>query len=221
MSQRQVGFLLVGLGLILAVGAALAVGGSDGDDSSADASQGESESADALDDGTTTSSTTTEPSTTQASTPTAAPTTTTTTTAAPSTTQTSTTTTTTTTTEAPTTTTLAPEVAISNFVEEFSAAIAARDVDWLFERLNGSMILGYGEDVCRSFIEDEILLLEQYELNGAIVGPVTKSLSTGVGEVSVDNIYTADTSFVFQGSPFDSMADFVMGDPITWLAICR
>lgn len=219
MQQRQVGFLLIGVGLILTVGAMFIGGESDDDTQTTAVSEDDSESTEGSDEATTTGSTTVAPSTTQASTTSAAPTTTsattTTTTAAPSTT------TTTTTTAAPTTTTLAHEVAISNFVEEFAAAIEANDVEWLLERLNGSMILGYGEAVCRAFIEDEILLLRQYQLTGPVVGPVTKSLSTGVGEVSVENIYTVDTSFVFQGSPFDSRADFVMGDPITWLAICR
>ncbi len=220
MQQRQVGFLLIGVGLILTVGAMFIGGESDDDTQTTAVSEDDSESTEGSDEATTTGSTTVAPSTTQASTTSAAPTTTsattTTTTAAPSTTQSPTTTT-----AAPTTTTLAHEVAISNFVEEFAAAIEANDVEWLLERLNGSMILGYGEAVCRAFIEDEILLLRQYQLTGPVVGPVTKSLSTGVGEVSVENIYTVDTSFVFQGSPFDSRADFVMGDPITWLAICR
>ncbi len=208
MQQRHVGILLIGIGLILVVGAILTKGASDDGDQIAGESMAESDGADQLNENLTT--TTTSPSTT--STNTEAPTTTT-TTEAP---------TTTTTTEAPTTTTsLDPESSIESFLEEFAAAIARKDVDWLFERLNGSMILGYGEDTCRSFIENEILLLEQYELNGAITGPATKTLATGVGEVSIDNIYSAETRFVFQGSPFDSRADFVMADPITWLATCR
>jgi len=83
------------------------------------------------------------------------------------------------------------------------------------------MILGYGEDVCRNFINVEILELTQYTLTGSVVGPVSKTLTTGIGDVTVSGIYSAETSFVFQGSQFDAKADFVLGDPITWLAICR
>ncbi len=129
--------------------------------------------------------------------------------------------TTTTTTTAATTTTLAPDAAITAFIGEFSAAIAAKDTDWLLDHLHPAMILGYGEDVCRNFIVTEILELTQYALTGSVVGPVSKTLATGVGEVTVSGIYTGETSFVFKGSQFDSRADFALGDPITWLAICR
>lgn len=139
--------------------------------------------------------------------------------------QTTSTVATTTTTKAPpattTSTTLAPDAAIAAFIGEFAAAIAAEDTEWLLDHLHPAMILGYGEDLCRSFINSEILELTQYMLTGSVVGPVDRTLSTGVGEVTVSGIYTAETSFVFRGSQFDTKADFVLGDPITWLAICR
>ncbi|MFQ5553791.1 MAG: hypothetical protein ACE5GC_00300 [Acidimicrobiia bacterium] len=166
------------------------------------------------------------PTTVAATTTAAAPTTTapaaTTTTAAPTTTAPAPTTTTLppTTTQA-TTTTLAPSAQVAVFIESFSAAIAAGDVDALLATLHQAMILGYGEDVCRGFIADEILLLTNYQLTGAVTGPQTKTLETGVGSVTVENIYEAAVSFVFRGEAFDATADFVLGDEPRWLATCR
>jgi hypothetical protein len=120
-----------------------------------------------------------------------------------------------------TTTTIAPEETIAAFIAEFSAAIAAGNVDWLYDNLHPAMSLGYGEDVCRNFIVNDILALTEYMLTGMIDGPLSKTLSTGVADVTVSNIYTAETSFVFQGTQFDAKADFVLEDSVTWLAICR
>lgn len=119
------------------------------------------------------------------------------------------------------TTAVAPETAIAAFIEEFGSAIAAEDVGWLFDHLHTAMILGYGEDVCRSFITNEILLLGQYTLTGAITGPASKTLVTNVGEVIVEAIFEAEISFVFQGRTIDATAEFVLEDEVTWLAICR
>lgn len=120
-----------------------------------------------------------------------------------------------------TTTTLAPGQVIADFITAFGAAIAAEDVDWLFARLHPAMILGYGEDVCRGFIEDEILQLKEYTLRGAVTGPVAKTLETNVGSVTVEGIYEAEITFVFQGQSFDADADFVLNGETTWLATCR
>lgn len=203
--RRRVGMILVGLGTVLLVSAGVGavIPGTGGESVSARPAASVSTT---LPSGTTTAPV--EPTSTKP----------------PQTTTTVTTTSrqTTTTTEPPaTTTTLAPDAAITAFIGEFSAAIASEDTDWLLDHLHPAMILGYGEDVCRNFISTEILELTQYTLTGSVVGPVSKTLATGVGEVTVAGIYTAETSFVFQGSQFDARADFVLGDPITWLAICR
>lgn len=128
---------------------------------------------------------------------------------------------TTTTTTAATTTTIAPGEAIGTFITEFGAAIANGDVEWLFDHLNPAMPLEYGEDVCRGFISTDILALTEYTLTGEVAGPETKTFETGVGTLTIDNVYTADTSFVFQGQQFDAKADFVYEDTVTWLAVCR
>jgi hypothetical protein len=67
------------------------------------------------------------------------------------------------------------------FIGDFAAAITAEDSGWLLDHLLPAMILGYGEDLCRSFISTEIPELKEYELTGSVVGPIGKTLSTGVG----------------------------------------
>jgi hypothetical protein len=205
--RRRVGMIFVGLGtaLLVSAGVGALIPGSGGE--SVSASPPTSGVATSLPSATSTTAT-------ESTSNTAPPAT------APSTTATVATATTTTAPPA-TTTTLAPDAAITAFVGEFAAAIAVGDTDWLLDRLHSAMILGYGEDVCRGFIDAEILELKQYMLTGPVVGPVSKTLTTGIGDVTVSGIYTAETSFVFKGSQFDAKADFVLGDPITWLAICR
>lgn len=206
--RRRVGMILVGLGtaLIVSAGVGALIPGTGGQSVSArPAASGVTTT---LPPDTTTppiESTSTKPAQTATTLPTTTSQQVTTTTTAPPT----------------TTTTLAPEAAITAFIGDFAAAIAGEDTDWLLDHLNSAMILGYGEDLCRNFINAEILELTQYTVTGSVVGPVSKTLTTGVGDVTVSGIYTAETSFVFKGSQFDAKADFVLGDSVTWLAICR
>lgn len=121
----------------------------------------------------------------------------------------------------PVATTIPPADAVAAFISEFGTAIANEDIDWLFSHLHPSMSLEYGEDVCRGFIAQDILALTQYALTGSVTGPDTKTFSTGVADLTISNIYTAETRFVFQGQEFDARADFVYEDTVTWLAVCR
>jgi len=201
--RRRVGTILVGIGsmLLISAGTGSLVTGSD-------------EPVDTVSAAGTVTTTSLASATTQA------PATTVSTTEPPTTT--TTTAPTTTTTEPPTTTTaIAPVDAIEAFITEFATAIAARDVDWLYEHLHPAMSLGYGEDVCRDFINEDILALTEYTLIGSIDGPVSKTLSTGVADVTISGIYSAETSFIFQGTRFDAKADFVLDNSATWLAVCR
>lgn len=205
MLRRRVGVILVGIGTTLLVVAGVGTFVPGGDDPGAAASPATSVPTTTPPPQTTVaataSSTTTEPPTT--------------TTAAE---------TTTTTTQPPTTTTttmLAPEAVITTFIGEFSSAITTEDTDWLLDNLHPSIILGYTEELCRSFIDREILELKEYTLIGDITGPVTKTLETGVGDVTVEGIYEAETSFVFNGKPYEAKADFVFDDQVSWLTKCR
>ncbi len=73
---------------------------------------------------------------------------------------------TTTTKAATTTTTLDATAEIEAFVEEFAAAIEREDVDSLLATLHRAVLETFDEEVCQTFIENEILLLGDYRLTG-------------------------------------------------------
>ena len=165
-------------------------------------------------------STTARPSTTSESPTTSTTSTTTSTTSTSTTTSTTSTSTTSTTT---TTTTISSEDALAAFIQQFALDIANGDTEALMATLNPAVILGSGEQLCRDFVEREILALGDYQLIGDVNGPSSKSVDTVAGTITVDNIYEAQVSFVFGGQSFDSRADFVRDDDgqISWLATCR
>jgi hypothetical protein len=140
----------------------------------------------------------------------------------PTTTVQSTTTASPTTAVPPTTTTApaAPSDLVAAFIQVFSAAIADGDIDALLASLHPAVRLNHGDELCRGFIEREILQLVDYELTGGVTGPTSKSLSTGGDPVSVSNIYEAEVRFDFLGQTFDVLSDFAVDDEVTWLAVC-
>ncbi len=124
---------------------------------------------------------------------------------------------TTTTSEATTTTTPDVTAEIEAFVEEFVAAIERQDVDSLMANLHPAVIELFDEDVCRTFIEDEILLLGDYRLTGEIDGPNSQT----IGSFTVD-MFTGPVAFTFQGQDFESDASFAIEETgVTWFAECR
>ena len=75
----------------------------------------------------------------------------------------------------------------------------------------------FDADLCRTFIEREILALDNYALTGDVTGPDTQSIGDRVFEA-----YTAPTSFVFQGQSFESPASFAfVDDEVRWFTNCR
>ncbi len=163
------------------------------------------------------------PTTTAATTSTTSTTTSTTSTTTSTTSTTTSTTSTTTSTSVAPTTTLSIESAVSAFVQQFSLDIANRDTDALLATLNSAVVLGSGEQLCRDFVEREILALGEYQLVGEITGPVSKVIETVAGTVTIDNIYETGVSFTFSGESFDSRADFVVDSDgrVSWLGVCR
>ncbi|MCZ6662840.1 MAG: hypothetical protein O6951_07925 [Actinobacteria bacterium] len=162
-------------------------------------------------------------------TPTAANTTTTTTTSPTTTTTTSPTTTTTTsptttTTTSPTTTTttiVQPE-SVEEFVVLFALAIGAGDIEFLLDRLHPAAVGGFGLDLCRNWIEAEILQLGDYQLTGPAEGPRDQSFTTPAGTGTIEDAYSAPVSFTFQGQLFDAEGDFALiGIEMYWLGQCR
>ncbi len=135
----------------------------------------------------------------------------------PSTTTTTTGPTTTSTTVATTTTTTIDVAgAIETFVPTFADAIAREDIEFLIGTLHPSVFALFDEETCRSFISDEILLLEQYRLIGEVDGPTPQLVS----EMEVE-MYQAPVAFAFQGQEFTSEAAFALVEgQVRWFTQC-
>lgn len=122
------------------------------------------------------------------------------------------------TTEASTTSTIVPSPAdVDLFVGQFVAWIEAADTDALVGRLHPVVIDEYGQDLCRSFVEREILALENYRSTGPVTGPDASQF----GSVDID-VYRVPVAFTFQGGEFTSDAAFAFEDGVVyWFATCR
>ncbi len=176
--------------------------------------------------------TTTAPSTTTTQAPT------TTTTEAPTTTTAATTTTTTapstTTTQAPTTTTTevpsstllppppeAPadiQTLVATFVTEFNTALDTDDVDWLYDHLAPAVIEVYGEDACRSHLEDAIAAVSGLTLRAPVLGPMGRQVEVprpGGDPVVLDltALYSAEIAFTHDEEPVESTGWLQIPDP--------
>ncbi len=153
------------------------------------------------------------------------------TTTAPAPTTTSTTTTTiaptttvaeTTTTAPPTTTTTLGRDDVAAFVQEFSAALAAGDREFIESRLHPQVIDGYGADLCATWITNEIMTMSNYRLIEGPDGPVDQVFGTPGGDRSVSNAWSGRVAFTFQGQEFEGDAGFAILDgTVHWLGQCR
>lgn len=124
----------------------------------------------------------------------------------------------TTTTSAPTTTTTTFDTsgAIEDFVADFTNAIARQDVEFLISTIHPSVLTLFDEESCRTFIEEEILLLQDYRLTGDVEGPESQTIAgTPV------NMFRAPVAFTFQGQEFTSEAGFAFEGPdVRWFTQC-
>lgn len=194
--KRLIGPILMGLGaVVFLIGLVMTVtGGDDGDEVAA----------------TTTTTSVESTTTTVATTTSGAPTTT----APPATT----------TTEAPpetTTTTIADET-VEEFVEAFSAALEAGDRDFVLDRLHPEVYAGWGEDLCVAWVDREIMTLTDYTLVQINSGPLTATVTTPNGQITVPDVFEADVSFTFQGESFDSGGTYALIEAtMHWLGQCR
>lgn len=136
-----------------------------------------------------------------------------------STTTSSTTTTSTTTTT--TTTTIDLETA-EEFAQAYAAALASGDVEFVWSRLHAAIKEGFGEDLCRAWVEREVMLLMDYVLISVNGGPLAKQFAMPSGSVTVADVYDVTVSFMFQGEPFTADSDYAqVGTEMNWLGVCR
>lgn len=127
-----------------------------------------------------------------------------------------------TTTAAPTTTTIPPQT-VEDFVAEYRIALDEDDVDFLFDRLHPLVVEAYGEEVCRTWVETEVLALEDYQLEGEASGPADQLFTDPDGEqFAIADTFTAPVSFTFQGERFEADAQFALVDSLMfWLGTCN
>jgi len=193
MSRRTVGLTMVGVGALLIIIGAISLVASSGSEEVASSP----------------TTTTTFPSSTTlppASTPTT----------------TSSTPTTTSTTSATTTTTTLPSPSVADFIDAYAAAVEQGDADFLFDRLLPDVTGAFGAQLCRNWIEREILALSDYQVTGDIAGPFSRTLSVGDAAIPVENYYEGQVSFTFQGQSFDAQATWVIADgQVFWVGECR
>lgn len=129
------------------------------------------------------------------------------------------------TTSAPPTSVVEPGLdarAVDEFVEAYTAAIGSRDETFLAERLHPTVVDGYGIELCRSWIEREILEFSNYQLTAAAEGPRDISFAMPDGRVVIPDTFTAPVTFVFGGQSFDAEASFAaIEGELYWLGQCR
>ena len=104
----------------------------------------------------------------------------------------------------------------------FATAIMEGDADFLFDRLHPAVVGGFGADLCRTWIEEEILVLENYRVTGPVTGPQDQSFTSPVGEGIIESAFSAPVTFTFSGQEFESDGGFALvEDEMRWLGQCR
>jgi len=108
--------------------------------------------------------------------------------------------------------------AVTGFFDAYVAAIDAGEVDFLFDTLHPLVLDQPTADLCRAFIEREILALENYRTNGDIGEPVSQDVAGTI----VPQLYSIPVAFEFQGQTFEGTATFapVEGE-MRWFTTCR
>ncbi len=194
MNRRTAGMGMMGLGAVLVVVSSIGLFAERGD-------------ADPVAAVTTTEPVVVTTTTSSSTTTTTAPTTTTTTTVATSTTSTS----------SATTEPVDEKSLVEEFIPMYRIAIQLANVDFLFDRLHPEVLNLSTPELCRDFIEREILELQEYEQIGPVEGPEVRDLGSGL-----ESVYTVPVSFIFQGTPFEATASYaVVAGEVRWFTECR
>ncbi|MFW2382933.1 MAG: hypothetical protein ACN4GZ_14350 [Acidimicrobiales bacterium] len=135
---------------------------------------------------------------------------------------------TTTTTTAPaetttsTTTTTEPPPSVADFILAYAAATETGDGSFLADRILPAVRDVFGEDLCRGWVDREILAISGYQLTGTVTGPLARTLTIGETVIAVEQYYEAPVSFMFQGEPFETVATFAAVDgEVYWIGECR
>ena len=107
------------------------------------------------------------------------------------------------------------------FARLYASALGSGDAEFVWERLHRSVKEGFGEDLCRRWVEREIMQLVDYTLLSVNTGPLAKQLTMPTGSVTVADLYDVTVSFTFQGELFVTDSDFgLVGSEMYWLGTC-
>ena len=120
----------------------------------------------------------------------------------------------TTTTTAPTTTTMtiADTDLVEAFIVAFGEALESGDVEFVFASLHPGIVFGFGTEVCRTWVETQVMGISAYVQIGPVIGPTSGSLGTPGGDASFEVVYSAPVTFEFSGATFAANPDFVLED---------
>ncbi len=111
---------------------------------------------------------------------------------------------------------------VAAFIEDFASALASGDTTFVEARLHPDVKDAFGLELCRAWIEREIMALSNYELISIDGGPVAKQLTFPGGIRTVADMYEVTVSFVFGGQTFTNPTDLALvGTKMYWLGECR
>jgi hypothetical protein len=106
--------------------------------------------------------------------------------------------------------------AVEAFIGEFAGAVESGDAAFLFERLHPAVKATYEEDVCRGYIDDLVLVHEDYRQDGPILGP----FESGFGEFPITS-YEVRLAFESEGVSMATTAVFSLTEGVVrWFAEC-
>jgi hypothetical protein len=106
--------------------------------------------------------------------------------------------------------------AVEAFVEDFAEAIDAGDSSFLFERLHPAVKATYEDDICRAYIDDRVLPMDDYLQVGPVIGPFDSEF----GEFPITS-YEVRVSFEIDGDPTEEQAVFSLTEGVVrWFAEC-
>lgn len=100
--------------------------------------------------------------------------------------------------------------AVSSLIVTLADSIDSGDTASVLALLHPAIVSAFGPELCRSWVEDEIMALEGYRANGDVSGPTTGSIETPSGLIEFEERYSVPVAFGFQGQQFEAIADFVV-----------
>ncbi len=115
-----------------------------------------------------------------------------------------------------------PPPSIDEFISNYADATEGGDSEFLTSRLLPELSDIFGEELCRTWVEREILAISEYTLTGEPTGPFSRDLTVAGTTIEVEQYYEAPVSFTFQGESFDTVATFIVRDgAVFWIGECR